>query len=30
MPKRIGKLIGDALSALIVIAVIVMMINQFA
>ena len=30
MPERIGKLVGDALSALIVIAVIVMMINQFA
>lgn len=30
MPERIGKVIGDVLAALIVIAVIVMMIKQFA
>jgi hypothetical protein len=30
MPERIGKLVGDALAALIMIAVIVMMIHQFA
>ena len=30
MPERIGKAIGDVLAALIIIAVIVMMIAQFA
>ena len=29
-PERIGKLIGDVLSALIVLAVLVMMVVQFA
>jgi hypothetical protein len=29
-PERIGKIIGDVLAGLIVLAVIVMMIKQFA
>lgn len=29
-PERIGKAIGDVLAALVVIAVIVMMVKQFA
>ena len=29
-PERIGKIIGDVLSALIVLAVLVMMVVQFA
>jgi len=30
MPERIGKLIGDVLAGLIIIAVVVMMIAKFA
>ena len=29
-PERIGKIIGDVLAALIVLAVLVMMVKQFA
>ena len=29
-PERVGKIIGDVLAALIVLAVLVMMVKQFA